>query len=45
LKKEKFDQFTYVHESGFIMPIGMKNSINEDDADITKNSLSDESVL
>ena len=38
LKKEKFDQFTYINENSFIMP--HKNSINEDDdEDDQKNSL------
>ena len=41
LKKEKFDQFTYINENGFIPH---KNSINEDD-DQKINSLTEDSVL
>jgi hypothetical protein len=36
LKKERFEEFTYVNENGLIP---LKNSINEDDELQTKNSL------
>ena len=46
LKKEKFDQFTYINENGYIPS---KQSINEDEGEDdntpTKNSLTDECVL